>query len=175
MAATPTGCVHYDPDLSALIDGELGAAREAELRRHCSECARCESRAAALQGAGEALRQAPLPQLPWDLESRLRARIEEDRAARRRVVLGVAPPPPRRPLWRLGVAAGCALAATLALLLWLGPRCDAAGVASGARRVARDAPAPRLRPALAAPGRARVGGFPLRRERFVPPHSDAER
>ena len=111
MTTIPDECVGYEEDLPALIDGELGAAREAEVRRHGSSCARCGARLDGLQRLGEALRAAPSPDLPWDLEARLRARIEEERAARRRVVLGVAPPAPRRMLPRIGIAAALAFAA----------------------------------------------------------------
>jgi anti-sigma factor RsiW len=142
MTTIPDDCVGYEEDLSALIDGELGAAREAEVRRHASSCARCTAQLDGLQRIGDALRAVPIPDLPWNLESRLRARIEEDRAERRRVVLGVAPPAPRRISPRLGIAAAVALAASLALLLVFGPRRSGDESTAPDRRVARERPVP---------------------------------
>jgi hypothetical protein len=84
----------------------------------------------------------PSPDLPWNLQARLRARIEEDRAERRRVVLGVAPPAPRRISPRFGIAAAVALAASLALLLVFGPRRSGDESTAPARRVARERPVP---------------------------------
>jgi negative regulator of sigma E activity len=142
MTEIPNDCVGYEEDLSALIDGELGAAREAEVRRHASRCARCSAQLDNLQRVGDALRAVPTPDLPWNLESRLRARIEEDRAERRRVVLGVAPRAPRRISPRLGIAAAVALAASLALLVVFGPRRSGDESTAPALRVARERPVP---------------------------------
>ncbi|RIL07694.1 MAG: anti-sigma factor, partial [Proteobacteria bacterium] len=38
------GCQAFEDDLSALLDGELGAARAAEVEAHVARCAACARR-----------------------------------------------------------------------------------------------------------------------------------
>jgi len=56
MSGIPEQCLPFDEDLSAWIDGELDAAREAAVRAHVGSCARCTPRVAALRGVNHSLR-----------------------------------------------------------------------------------------------------------------------
>lgn len=51
----PVGCEAWVEDLSALIDGELSAEREAEVRAHVDSCESCRARVGALCQVGLAL------------------------------------------------------------------------------------------------------------------------
>jgi anti-sigma factor RsiW len=145
VTTDPAACVPFDADLSALLDGELGPAREAELRAHVAGCARCADHLARLARADEALRALPSADVPADLATRLRARIEaEDRArpeergrssqrGRSLDVRGAAPPrraTPRRRRWIPLAAGAFATAAALALYLFVArPRLEDSRVA----------------------------------------------
>jgi anti-sigma factor RsiW len=141
----PAACGPFDADLSALLDGELGPAREAEVRAHLAGCARCAEHLARLARADEALRALPSAEVPADLATRLRARIEEGRGrsverGRSSAAPGVASPrrpAPRRRRWIPLAAGAFAAAATLALYLFVArPRLEDARVAE------REVPAP---------------------------------
>ena len=135
----PGPCSAFDEDLSALLDGELAPAREAELRAHVASCPRCTQHLARLARADEALRALPAAEVPADLATRLRARIEEE-GGRSSAARGAAPSrraTPRRRRW-IPLAAG-ALAAAAALALYLlvaRPRVEETQVAE------REEPAP---------------------------------
>ena len=58
--ATPA-CAEFEPDLSALLDGELGAAREDAVEGHLTRCKPCRRLYGALGGVSSALRR-------WDAE-----------------------------------------------------------------------------------------------------------
>jgi anti-sigma factor RsiW len=73
----PATCPAFEPDLSALLDGE--PAREAELRAHVAGCAPCADRLARLSRVDEALSALPDAETPGDLAERLRMRLEEER------------------------------------------------------------------------------------------------
>ncbi len=116
MSEIPATCLAYDEDLSALIDGELSAGRETQLRAHIDACARCRGRLEELCNVDLALASAELPALPAGLRQQLAARIARDAnqadAAPRRA-------PARRALRRLAApVAGLAAAAALALALY---------------------------------------------------------
>lgn len=141
----PGPCSAFVEDLSALLDGELAPAREAELRAHVASCPRCTQQLARLARTDEALRALPAAEVPADLATRLRARIEEEggrSSARGRssAARGAAPSrraTPRRRRW-IPLAAG-ALAAAAALALYLlvaRPRVEESRVAE------REEPAP---------------------------------
>ena len=75
----PATCRAFEEDLSALLDGELEPAREAEVRAHTAGCARCAERLARLARVDEALRSLPDAETPADLAERLRVRLDEER------------------------------------------------------------------------------------------------
>ena len=126
----PATCRAFEEDLSALLDGELEPAREAEVRAHTAGCARCAERLARLARVDEALRSLPDAETPADLAERLRVRLDEERRRSsasaedrgRSLDARQAPPSqrpqPRRRRW-LPFAA-TALAAVLALYLVFG-------------------------------------------------------
>jgi anti-sigma factor RsiW len=75
----PATCAAFEPDLSALLDGELEPAREGEVRAHVAGCARCADRLARLSRVDETLRALPGAETPGDLAERLRVRLDEER------------------------------------------------------------------------------------------------
>ncbi|MDJ0852970.1 MAG: zf-HC2 domain-containing protein, partial [Myxococcota bacterium] len=85
MNDVPASCLPFDEDLSALVDDELGAEREAEVREHLAGCPRCAQRLEALCDVDLTLASLPAPEVSGDLRARLAARIAADRQA-------VAPP-----------------------------------------------------------------------------------
>jgi negative regulator of sigma E activity len=120
MSELPAVCADVDGDLSALIDEELSAAREAEVRAHLEVCASCRARFAALAEVDLVLAGASAPPVPADLRARLQTRLDAspisismrvDDASRARLA------PRRRRMWR--PALGLALAAAAALALYL--------------------------------------------------------
>jgi len=167
------GCLGFDEDLSALLDGELAAARRDELEAHVAGCARCEARLAVLRGVDRALAALPARAIPADLEARLAARLASDAAvspmdagaAGRASAAPRAPASPsahaRAParVRRLApwLALPAAAAAALALYLAVRPPVGAPGGAGEPRVVARApaappaAPAPPLSPPAAPP------------------------
>lgn len=132
MSEVPASCLAWDEDLSALIDEELRAEREAELRAHLHACTRCARRLEELCGVDLALASLAAPGAPSDLRERLAARIaaEADRPsltaspAALTARKGTAPPVPR-PRWTVTrLAAAGAVAAALLLAAWLTLRSD---------------------------------------------------
>jgi len=123
-------CRAFEEDLSALLDGELEPAREAEVRAHTAGCARCAAHLARLARVDEALRSLPDTETPADLAERLRMRLDEERRRSsasaedrgRSLDARQAPPShrpqPRRRHWI--PFAATALAAALALYLVFG-------------------------------------------------------
>jgi len=106
-----------DQDLSALVDGELDAAPESELRRRVEQEPELAARLAEFEGVDEALRALPARTLPDELAQRLHARLE---AARRDTARGGAAAHRRR---RTALRAGAALAAAAAIALaWIATR-----------------------------------------------------
>jgi anti-sigma factor RsiW len=103
-------CARYADDWSALLDGELGASREAEMRAHAASCASCEARLAALARVDVLLAGLPVPETSAALLAGVRARIEAQPAP------SAAPPPRRRRAYAAWTAAAAAAAA---LLLYL--------------------------------------------------------
>jgi hypothetical protein len=141
----PAACMAYDEDLSALLDGELPAGREAELRAHLDVCARCAKRLEELCSVDLALASLPAPAPAGDLHARLAARIAagtagearpRDEALRPPRRARGAPPAPRRRALALGLAA--AAAAALLLAVW--------GALRGGGEVAPGAPLAHSRP-----------------------------
>jgi hypothetical protein len=103
-----------DEELSAFLDGELDAAREAAVRAALAEDPALRARLEALGAVDEGLRALPGRPVPEDLHDRLRARIRAD-----------ASPParargPRRRRLRWAPAVAAAAAAAVALLLLVG-------------------------------------------------------
>src|SRR5262245_55151512 len=115
MAEIAERCRAFDEDLSALVDGELGATRRAELEAHLATCPGCSTRLAALRAVDAALAGLPSPAVAPDLQARLARRIADERSAR---VRARAPSPRGRRALRylaLPAAAAAALALYLAL------------------------------------------------------------
>jgi putative zinc finger protein len=110
----PLECARYAEEWSALLDGELAPAREAELRAHLDGCDRCRAKLASLARVDVLLAGLPVAEANADLYTRLRARIDANES--REAVPRVAPP--RRRRRGLAVAAA-AIAAAAALALYL--------------------------------------------------------
>jgi anti-sigma factor RsiW len=117
MAIVSEPCLSYGEDLSALLDGELDSAREAELRAHLAACEACRTHLASLASVNDGLRALAGRPVPGNLEAQLFARIARERGngaaalSRRRSLRGR----------RLGATfAVAALAAAAALALYLG-------------------------------------------------------
>ena len=72
-------CLPFDEDLSALLDRELDAAREAELRAHLAGCAECRTRLAALREVDAELRGLAAPAVRPELAARMAARFAAER------------------------------------------------------------------------------------------------
>jgi hypothetical protein len=106
-------CRPFDADLSALIDGELGAGRRAEIEAHVASCAGCSHRLAALRAVDGALAALPSPAVAPDLRARLAGRLAAEPGPRS------ARPPPARSRRMLRAALPAAAAAALALYLAL--------------------------------------------------------
>jgi len=112
----PLECASVAEEWSALLDGELAPAREAELRAHLDGCARCQATLASLARVDVLLAGLPVPAANADLYARLRARIDvnEPRDAAPRLAA-----PRRRRRGPAVAAAAVAAAAALALYLAL--------------------------------------------------------
>ena len=102
---------HLDEQLSALIDGELDAEQERQLRARIAAEPQLAERLARLEGVDVALRALPGATLPSGLEQSLRDRIDSADSASAQV--RVLPLRDRR-LW-----AGAGLAAAAALAVYL--------------------------------------------------------
>lgn len=150
MSDVDPRCAAFEEDLSALLDGELEAARASEVRAHAAACAACTRRLAALRAVDAALgdvASAPLHGEPPRLAA-LRARLADRSSAAgtgaRRA------PPRRRTRWLLPAVAGATAAAASALFTLLRP--DPAPIASdrGVAIVAQASePTPAAPPAFA--------------------------
>ena len=81
MSVVSERCLPFDEDLSALLDGELDAARAAELRAHLDGCADCRARLAAWRGVDAALRGLVAPAVRPELAASMAARLGAERAA----------------------------------------------------------------------------------------------
>lgn len=88
--------------VTALVDGALAAREAALLEEHLAACPLCRSLADAERAVHHRLHALPPPDLPFGLESRLRARLERVRSRRSTRLLRLALP----------------VAAALALVLW---------------------------------------------------------
>jgi len=119
MAIDTEPCLSFGEDLSALLDGELEAGREAEVRAHLATCEPCRTHLASLASVNEGLRALVGRPVPANLEAQLFARIaaERENGVARPVSLLRRAPGGRR----LGATFGAvALAAAAALALYLG-------------------------------------------------------
>lgn len=108
---------HPREQLSALLDGELGPAEQAELRAHVGACPQCAAELQELALVGQAARELdePAPEGYFDeLPGRIRQRLRAARSA------SVAPPASRRhllPAWSWAAAAAV-LVGVLLPVLW---------------------------------------------------------
>jgi hypothetical protein len=103
-------------ELIAYLDGELGAAREDEVRAHLRACAACRSEARALEQSFALLECLEVPEVPAGLEERVRARITDAAGARAGGADLLRLGGPLRP-W-LAVAAALLVVGALAIVLY---------------------------------------------------------
>ena len=75
-------CERYEALISELLDGELSAAEEAEVRAHMAQCAECAAMYEAFSAAGAALR-ADASDVPATLHDGIMARISLAEKARK--------------------------------------------------------------------------------------------
>ena len=75
-------CERYEALISELLDGELSAAEEAEVRAHMAQCAECAAMYEAFSAAGEALR-ADASDVPATLHDGIMAKISLAEKARK--------------------------------------------------------------------------------------------
>jgi len=130
MTEIPARCIEWDEDLSALVDEELSAEREAELRAHIDSCERCTRRLQELCDVDLSLASLPALEVPGDLAARLAARIEVSQPAASVAEVSAAmpsrprtaPPAPRRRATAVRLAAMAAAAAALLLAVWVAVR-----------------------------------------------------
>jgi len=122
MRELPERCLPFEQDLSALLDGELEAAREAELRAHVGGCPHCGERLAALRGVDAALRGLELPAVRPELAARMAARLAAERGAASAPGTRAALQRPARRRRSMWVASLVPAAAVLALGLLVIPR-----------------------------------------------------
>lgn len=102
--------VHYGPELSAYLDGELESATAFEVTSHLETCADCRDELQVLDGARTAVRALPGLEPPALLGLKRAARL-------------------RTPRWRIaGVAAGVAAAAVIAVGVSTGGSAPAAEI-----------------------------------------------
>jgi len=109
------GCLAFDEDLSAWIDGELDAERRAAVEAHLASCRACAARVEELHAVDCALLALPAPAVGADLRERLARRL----AAERRAPGPVRLEPPRRARRRFAPAPALPMAAAAALALFL--------------------------------------------------------
>lgn len=118
-----------DAELSALLDGALGAHDEAALRSELSRDPALAARLAELAHVDEELRALPARPVPRDLRARLQAKLDADAAARSQPGVlrgGAFVRIRRRRAWAAGFAA--AAAAALVALIGLPGRDDRAAL-----------------------------------------------
>jgi anti-sigma factor RsiW len=121
MPEIATECLTFAEDLSALIDAELDAPREAEVRAHVATCASCAEFLEDLCNADLALAGLSTPAPAADLHARFEARRTAAAVdARSPQTVRRAPPRARRRGLALGIASGLAAAAAVLLALLLG-------------------------------------------------------
>jgi anti-sigma factor RsiW len=164
----PETCLPYDEDLSALLDGELSAARAAELRAHRDVCPRCTAQFEALRRADERVRsalRAPVPEEDVRLariEAQLRARLAQEAAVRAQPTrpLHAQAPRRRRTRWIVAAGMGLAAAAALGLTLLFQARTPVAPVPLPPPPVAQT-PAPQEGPPAATPAPEAVAELPV--------------
>jgi hypothetical protein len=117
------GCLEFEVDLSALLDGELLPERAAQVRAHAETCERCGAQLGRFARLDGLLAGAPAPAVPVSLRARLETRIAAADAGggagspdtRLREAAGVRAP---RRAWRSRVA-GAVAAAAAAIALYL--------------------------------------------------------
>jgi Putative zinc-finger/Protein of unknown function (DUF3106) len=153
------GCIAFEEDLSAWIDGQIVAVRRVELERHVESCAACRARAAGLRAvdaellrmaaAHEAVDAARLAAVRRNVDARL------DDAPLDRPLASRAPRRPRR--WLApAVAASLGAAAAATLLLLVRPAPPTEPLADRGRDRAFALREPIAPPAAAPPPEARV-------------------
>ena len=121
MPETPIDCLAYADDLSALIDRELDAVRETEVRAHADACEHCAQRLQELCNVDRVLAGLPTPVVADDLQTRFQARLAAaGPAATPSRSSRSAPPRRRRRGAALGIAGGLAVAAAVMLALLFG-------------------------------------------------------
>jgi anti-sigma factor RsiW len=143
MSEIEIGCAPFEEDLSALLDGELDAARSAGVQAHTAACPACARRLAALRAMDVTLQGVAASPLAGEAE-RL-ARVRAGVLAELRGGARAAAPPRRRRRWLAPALAGAAAAAAAALFALREPVEIAAPPASTRAEVVAEA-ASRVQP-----------------------------
>jgi len=68
----------FEQDLSMLLDGELDASRERDVRNHLEACAHCRRQLAAFEAVDQTLHGTALPPVPPGLRTRIEHAIERE-------------------------------------------------------------------------------------------------
>jgi hypothetical protein len=115
------GCAHFEPELSAYLDGELDAAERARLDAHLHACARCAAELRELRRVGESLRR-------WDAQE---TRYAQSTGFRNRVLARVGghadAPVEEIRTWRRAAWAAAAAAGVVGAFAWATTRPAAVG------------------------------------------------
>ena len=174
MTQIARDCLGFDAELSALIDGELGAESLARVEAHLAGCARCRERLDELRAVDLALAALPARVASTDLAARLARRIAVEpreqgvvapRGAARRA-------PPRR---ARRIAAWLAVpAAALALYLALRPTPAPESPTLAREPQAASAPSEPAAPAPSAPEARLAAAAPRAPEAALPAPEPAQ-
>ena len=166
----PLDCTRYAEEWSALLDGELAPARDAELRAHLDGCARCQAKLASLARVDVLLAGLPVAEANADLYARLRARIDANEARDASPRLAA---PRRRVRGLAALAAAVAAAAALALYLALPRSRDEIAPPPEPRVAKAPEPAPVPAPVVVAPEPVQVAKAPEAAPPVAKPHAAA--
>jgi len=162
---SPDDLLPFEEDLSAYLDGELDAEREAAVRAELERNPRLAARLEALRSVDVGLSAASVPPVPADLRARLQARIDAEGAAKSPASAAPAAPasvmpaprtrrvaPARRRRWVSPPAiAAVAVAAAVALVLLVRRPVEDLPPERVAEERAPEAPPPSLDEITAAP------------------------
>ena len=119
MSREPEDLLPFEEELSAYLDGELDAEREAQVRAELARRPALTARLAELREVDARLRALPAAAAPDDLRARLQERID---AQERRASGWTARAPTRRSRWLSAprIAAAAVAAAAVALMILVG-------------------------------------------------------
>ena len=177
MTQIARDCLDFDAELSALIDGELGAESLARVEAHLAGCARCRERLDELRAVDLALAALPARVASTDLAARLARRIAVEpreqgvvapRGAARRA------PPRRARRIAAWLAVPAAAAAALVLYLALRPTPAPESPTLAREPQAASAPSEPAAPAPSAPEARLAAAAPRAPEAALPAPEPAQ-